>query len=400
MASSSLLATQSIRDRTNEFLSLCAELQPASARGDAAASATGANAVEIGAGARQRFHRDLAQMPLLASEQPSAARGITARGGGIGLGGVNNSSSSGSGSSGGVGLSLSGSGSGSGRFGGTSLSNRSSQSTRPPSSEFARQAAESSRYLHSVAQDLEQLTRLVKQRSIFDDKATEIQTLTQRIKDDIGIINSNIDMLEQVAKMRGSAGSSSRQSRSHNHAVVDNLKVQLRDTTKSFAQILQVRSQTLQQHKKKKEQFGNSSKSISLRKRNVRSFGEDLSDDESGNGGERKTGGVSAQFEQAMMMQSDQQNQYLNSRAEAVEQIRETIGELGHIYQRLATIVSIQNEVTIRISENVDDTLDNVEMGHKELLTYFDSVSSNRWLILKIFLVLILFAIFFSVFVA
>lgn len=53
-----------------------------------------------------------------------------------------------------------------------------------------------------------------------------------------------------------------------------------------------------------------------------------------------------------------------------------------------------------RIDSNVEDTQLNVEMAHTEILKYFQSVSSNRWLMIKIFLVLVVFFIIFVVFLA
>jgi len=63
-------------------------------------------------------------------------------------------------------------------------------------------------------------------------------------------------------------------------------------------------------------------------------------------------------------------------------------------------MVSEQGELAIRIDENVDDTLANVDNAQTQLLKYLNSVSSNRWLILKIFAVLISFFSFFIIFVA
>lgn len=51
-----------------------------------------------------------------------------------------------------------------------------------------------------------------------------------------------------------------------------------------------------------------------------------------------------------------------------------------------------------RIDSNVEETELNVEAAHSELLKYFQSISSNRWLIIKIFFVLIIFFIIFVVF--
>lgn len=56
--------------------------------------------------------------------------------------------------------------------------------------------------------------------------------------------------------------------------------------------------------------------------------------------------------------------------------------------------------LTTRIDANVEDTQLNVDMAHSEILKYFQSVSSNRWLMIKIFLVLIIFFIIFVVFFA
>ena len=52
------------------------------------------------------------------------------------------------------------------------------------------------------------------------------------------------------------------------------------------------------------------------------------------------------------------------------------------------------------IDMNVEDTEMNVEAAHSELLKYFQSISQNRWLIVKIFAVLIIFFIVFVVFMA
>lgn len=53
-----------------------------------------------------------------------------------------------------------------------------------------------------------------------------------------------------------------------------------------------------------------------------------------------------------------------------------------------------------RIDENMDDTLANVEGAQGALLKYLSSISSNRWLMIKIFFVLIFFLMVFLFFVA
>lgn len=53
-----------------------------------------------------------------------------------------------------------------------------------------------------------------------------------------------------------------------------------------------------------------------------------------------------------------------------------------------------------RIDSNVQDAELSIEAAHTQILRYFQSVTSNRWLMIKIFGILILFFIFFVIFVS
>jgi len=86
------------------------------------------------------------------------------------------------------------------------------------------------------------------------------------------------------------------------------------------------------------------------------------------------------------------------TRNEAVLSIERTIGELQGIFQQLANLVAEQGELIERIDHNVDNTVVNVDRAQNELLKYLSSVSSNRWLIVKLFLVLVVFVVLFIVF--
>ncbi|XP_025907806.1 syntaxin-5, partial [Nothoprocta perdicaria] len=96
----------------------------------------------------------------------------------------------------------------------------------------------------------------------------------------------------------------------------------------------------------------------------------------------------------------EEQDSYIQSRADTMQNIESTIVELGSIFQQLAHMVKEQEETIQRIDASVEDTQLNVEAAHGEILKYFQSVTSNRWLMVKIFLVLIVFFIVFVVFLA
>lgn len=85
------------------------------------------------------------------------------------------------------------------------------------------------------------------------------------------------------------------------------------------------------------------------------------------------------------------QDTYIQSRSTAIESIESTISELGQIFTQLAQMVAEQRETVQRIDADTVDIASNVSGAQRELLKYYASISSNRWLMLKVFGVLIVF---------
>lgn len=85
------------------------------------------------------------------------------------------------------------------------------------------------------------------------------------------------------------------------------------------------------------------------------------------------------------------QDNYIQSRSTAIETIESTIAELGTIFSQLAHMVAEQRETVQRIDADTTDISNNVAGAQRELLKYYASVSGNRWLMVKIFGVLIIF---------
>jgi syntaxin 5 len=92
-----------------------------------------------------------------------------------------------------------------------------------------------------------------------------------------------------------------------------------------------------------------------------------------------------------MMEEAQAPNAYIHQRGEAIEAIERTINELGSIFGQLASMVSEQSEMIQRIDANTEDVVDNVQGAQRELLRYWSRVSGNRWLIAKMFGVLMIF---------
>ncbi len=110
-------------------------------------------------------------------------------------------------------------------------------------------------------------------------------------------------------------------------------------------------------------------------------------------------GAASGSYQKLALMQ-ETDTAYLQSRSNALQGVETTINELGRIYQQLARMIAEQGEVVERIDMNIETMHANVQRGQDQLLRYLRSVSSNRWLLVKIFSVLIVFVLLFVLFFA
>lgn len=247
-------------------------------------------------------------------------------------------------------------------------------------SELNAWSAEIGSEIHQASLKVQELRKMARQKGIFNDKTSEIQELTFAVKEDITRLNQKIEVLQKKAKGTGP----NKNYQAHSSNMVETLKTRLLEVTNDFKTALEDRTKALEQQDKRRQMYssnqGAAANPFAQRQR------------PSGNVDDLEGGGSA----QAMSMQTS----YHTSRAEAVQSVQRTIGELAQMFQKMAVMVTAQEEMIQRIDEDVDSTLSNVEAGRDNLLQYFHYISSNRALIIKVFLILIFFVIFFIVFLA
>jgi syntaxin 5 len=100
--------------------------------------------------------------------------------------------------------------------------------------------------------------------------------------------------------------------------------------------------------------------------------------------------GPQSQQQLQIMEEGNSSNSYIQQRGEAIDAIERTIADLGGIFGQLAQMVSEQAEQIQRIDANTDDVVDNVEGAQRELMKYWGRVQGNRWLVAKMFGVLMI----------
>ncbi|GLC45651.1 hypothetical protein PLESTB_001790500 [Pleodorina starrii] len=288
-------------------------------------------------------------------------------------------------------------------------------------SEFARRAADIGHAIHRTSLKLQKLAQLAKRTSAFDDPAQEVDDLTGIIKQDIQGLNNAIADLQRLSARGRGDDRANKQVADHSHTVVDNLRTRLKDTTATFRDVLTARTDSLKHHRERRQLFTSNTDpeaGLPLLARH-RAAAAAASASAASTSSAAVAGGSSASAtpsflasspaSQAQQQQAQQQMQmqlvapqdtYLSSRAEALRNVENTIVELGSIFNKLSELVAEQGELAIRIDENVEDTLSNVNAAQAQLLKYLNGLQSNRWLVLKVLGVLLVFLVLFVMFIA
>ncbi|XP_074087355.1 syntaxin-5 [Macrotis lagotis] len=264
-------------------------------------------------------------------------------------------------------------------------------------SEFTVMAKRIGKDLSNTFAKLEKLTILAKRKSLFDDKAVEIEELTYIIKQDINSLNKQIAQLQDFVRAKGSQ--SGRHLQTHSNTIVVSLQSKLASMSNDFKSVLEVRTENLKQQRSRREQFSRPSVAALPLAPNHLGGGAVVLGAEPRAAGDVAIDMMDSRTSQQLQL-IDERDSYIQSRADTMQNIESTIVELGSIFQQLAHMVKEQEETIQRIDENVQGAQLDVEAAHSEILKYFQSVTSNRWLMVKIFLILIVFFIIFVVFLA
>ncbi|ODV90623.1 hypothetical protein CANCADRAFT_57091 [Tortispora caseinolytica NRRL Y-17796] len=256
---------------------------------------------------------------------------------------------------------------------------------------FSKQAASIAHDINNTMEKLERLSALARRKTLFDDKSVEISELTYVIKQDLARINMSIAELQKYAK--SNSGKSNSQRSEHAEKVVVLLQGKLTSVTSGFKGVLEVRTKNIQASRSRTEQFMNINSHSDVDSRLSSKPGSGFSTPDQA---ENPYAGSSDVLtlpnqQQSLSLLEQQQDQYIQERGSAIEAIESTIQELGGIFQQLAHMVSEQRDMVQRIDQDTEAVLDNVSGAHRELLKYYATISSNRWLFLRVFGILLIF---------
>lgn len=290
-------------------------------------------------------------------------------------------------------------------------------------SEFNKKASQIGLRIYEASQNISRLAKLAKRSSMFDDPTVEIQELTVLIKNDITALNTAVADLQILQNLEVADGNYSEDRVVHSNAVCDDLKNRLMGATKQFQDVLTSRTESIKAQENRKQIFsaGGSRQSPFQQPMKHNAQPSPWSNSSNASGNLQPTVGLpngiqagnelrrrlntdstpSNHMEMTMLQQvAPQEEEHSQARVSALRNVEATITELGGIFTHLATMVAQQGELAIRIDDNMDETMANVDGAHNSLLKHLHRISSNRSLMIKIFAVLIFFLLIFIIFVA
>lgn len=258
---------------------------------------------------------------------------------------------------------------------------------------------------------LERLAQLAKRKTLFDDKPVEIAELTYVIKQDLSSINSQIGNLQALVRSQHPNSSKSSEGQEGEHAknVVVMLQGKLADVSVGFKEVLEVRTKNIQASRSRTENFVSNVAGRVGEASTLQQSASPLYTPPTTRPSSHMQPGASpspslltldphpshsqgmSQQQLQLLEEAQPVNSYLSARSEAIEAIERTINELGGIFGQLAQMVSEQSEMIQRIDAETEDVVTNVSGAQRELLKYWGRVSSNRWLVVKMFGVLMIF---------
>ena len=218
--------------------------------------------------------------------------------------------------------------------------------------------------LQSAVTYVSQLDELVNGDNVLNEDDPKIQQLINQLQVELKYINNSINVIEQQTKGNEAV-----------HSITESLRRSLAAVTKDFQTTVQSSAEKMKKIQERRRRVGY----ISPAKTTYDTiYNQD--DDE-----------VEVPRDQMAQVEMEQ----LNERLDTVQNLERQTTNIYKMFTDLFEMIAAKDYDIVRIDENLQDALDNLNEGQRQMEKYYEKVKNNKWFILKIFAVLFVFAMIF-----
>ena len=240
--------------------------------------------------------------------------------------------------------------------------------------------------LKEVENNIIQLSSISKKSSSFNNTHMKISNAVMDIK------KSLIEIEHEISEIKSKELSNPKINKFSKLLLQNSLDIlnsRISDLTMKFKKLLELQASKIKQIEDRKIRLTPSSK------RNINNtINEYITDLSNDNYNEEDV--LLEVKEQRQTMES----KYYQNRLKDVQAIEKTMGEIAGMMNRLSQMTYEHSLIIDNISKNTDIALVHVEKGEKEVKKILDNVKNNRWLLIRIFMIIICVSVFYIIFIA
>ena len=243
--------------------------------------------------------------------------------------------------------------------------------------------------IKEVENHINQLSSMSKKSSSFNNSHIKISNAAMNIKKSLIDIENDISQIKSKEVNNPQINKFSKILLQNS---IDILNSRISDLSMKFKKLLELQAGKIKQIENRKIILTPSSK------RNINnSFNEYTTDLSNENYNEDD---VLLEVKQNEQIMEHKESQYYQNRLKDVQIIEKTMSEISGMMNRLSQTINEHAYIIDNIRQNTDIALEHVEKGEKEVKQILESVKNNRWLLIRIFMILICVSVFYIIFMA
>ena len=237
--------------------------------------------------------------------------------------------------------------------------------------------------LKEVESNINQLSSISKKSSSFNNSHIKASNATMDIKKSLMEIESEISQIKSKELTNKKINQFTKILLQNS---IDILNRRISDLSLKFKKLLELQATKIKEIEKRKNALNPSKNNIN---NNFNEYANNYNEED-----------VLLEVKEQKQTLELKQSKYYQNRLKEVQAIEKTMGEIQEMMNRLSQMTYEHSLLIDNISNNTNIALEHVEKGEKEVKQILENVKNNRWLLIRIFMIIICVSVFYIIFMA